>query len=88
MSIVQPNKTWQKQYKKLVKSGFKKGFINAVHLSSGTVDVYYAENPQTIIKNIPVSKNIILANVMAGQRCKIDVFDEINPNDCVVAYTY
>jgi hypothetical protein len=88
MSVVNPNKTWQKQFNRIVKSGFKKGFINAVHISSGTVDVYFAENPQTIIKNIPVSKNITMASVMAGQRCKIDIFDEINPNDMVVAYTY
>ena len=88
MSVIPPNKTWKDQHGKLVRSSFKKGFINAVHINSRTVDVYYASNPQTIVKNIPVSNSIDITTVMLQQKCRIDIFDETNPNDCVCAYTF
>lgn len=87
--IKQPlNSTFQKQEKRLVRSTFKKGFINAIHISSNTVDVYYAENPQSVIKNIPVAKNVNISTIMIGQKCRVDLFDETNPNDCALAYTF
>lgn len=82
------NQTWRQQQARLVKATFKKGFINAVYISSGTVDVYYAENPQTIIRNIPVATHITLSSALVGKRCRIDLFDETNPSDSVLAYTY
>ena len=88
MSIVPLNDTWKQQQKKLVRSVFKKGLINTVHVSSRTVDVSYAENPQTVIKNIPIANTVDISKVAVGQRCRIDMFDETNPNDCVMSYTY
>ena len=88
MSLVPTNKTFDKQQKKLVRATFKKGFVNAIHSNTATVDVYFSENPQTIIKNIPVAKSVTIASVMIGQKCRIDIFDETNPNDMVMAYTY
>lgn len=88
MSIIPVNETFKRQQKKFVRASFKKAFINSVHISSHTVDVFYAENPQSIIKNIPVADSVDIANVIAGQKCRIDLFDETNPNDGVCAYTY
>lgn len=88
MSTQPSNKIFRDQQKKLVRATFKKAFINATHVGSNTVDVYFAENPQTIIRNIPVADSVTVANIMIGQKCRIDVFDETNPNDCVMSYTY
>lgn len=88
MSKITANQTWGKQNKRLVRSTFKKGFINAIHPNSYTVDVSYAENPQTIIKSIPVAKSVDIFTIMINQRCRIDIFDETNPNDCALAYVY
>ena len=82
------NSTFKQQQKRLVRSTFKKGFISAVYPSKNTVDVAFADNPLTIMRNVPIANNVTIANVQAGQRCKVDVFDETNPNDCVCAYTY
>lgn len=88
MSGQPSNKTFQGQQAKLVRATFKKGFINAVHSNSLTVDVSYAENPLTIVRNIPIAKTVNVSLLAVGQRCRIDIFDETNPNDCVLAYTY
>lgn len=88
MSTVPFNSLYQKQNQKLIRATFKKGFVNAVNANARTVDVYYAENPQTIIRNIPVAANVAIAGVAVGNRCRIDVFDETNPSDVVMAYTY
>ncbi len=88
MSTQPSNDTFKKQQQRLVRSTFKKGFINAIHISSNTVDIYYAENPQSVTKNIPVAKNVTLAGILIGQKCRVDIFDETNPNDCCLAYTF
>jgi hypothetical protein len=88
MSRVPPNQTFQGQQKTLVRATFKKAFVNAVHAGSRTVDVYFAESPQTIIRNIPVATQIGISTIMVGSRCRVDVFDETNSSDMVMSYTY
>lgn len=88
MSVNPPNDTWKQQSKKLVRATFKKGFVVAVNTGAVTMDVSFAENPQTVLRNIPAAKSITLANVSVGQKCRVDLFDETNPNDMVVAYVY
>lgn len=88
MSQQPSNNTFKNQQNKLVRSTFKKGFINAVYIASRTVDVSYAENPLTVVRNIPVAVNVDITKVKVNQRCRVDVFDETNPNDCVLAFTY
>lgn len=88
MSTQPINDTWKNQHDKIVRSTFKKAYVNAVHASSRTVDVYFIENPQTIIRNIPVAGTVSIAAVLVGARCRIDIFDETNPNDMVMAYFY
>lgn len=82
------NKTFKNQNNKLIPATFKKAFISAVHPNSRTVDVSFAENPLTIVRNIPIASSVVIANLAAGQRCRIDVFDETNPNDMALAYAY
>lgn len=82
------NDTFVRQQKKLVKSTFKKAFINSVNISAKTVDVYYAENPQTIIRNIPVADTVDITTIVIGKKCRVDLFDETNPLDSVMAFTY
>lgn len=88
MSRVPFNDLFKKQQRSLIPSTFKKGFISAVHTNAGTVDVSFAQNPLTIVKGIPVASTVNIANVVAGQRCRVDVFDETNPKDMVMAFTY
>lgn len=88
MGVHPLNQTWKEQQKKLVRATFKKAFVNAVNVSMNTVDVYFAENPQTVIRNIPVASNVTLSSGMVGKRCRVDLFDETNPSDMVMAYTY
>ena len=88
MSRNSVNQTWAKQNKKLVTATFKKGFISAVYLNSSTADVFFVENQQTVVKGIPLASHIIASQVMVGDKCRVDVFDEKNPSDMVVAYIY
>lgn len=88
MSQTQHNDLFKKQRDKLNRATFKKGFINAVNLNSTTADVYFAESNQTIVKNIPLASHIITDQIMIGDKCRVDVFDETNPNDMVIAYVY
>lgn len=88
MSKQPVNTTFQKQQGRLVRATFKKAFISAVHANAHTVDVSYAENPLTIVRNVPIADTVDVTKLAAGQRCRIDVFDETNPNDCALAYTY
>lgn len=82
------NRTFQAQQNRLVRATFKKGFISAVYANSMTVDVSFASNPNTIMRNIPIANTVNVTKLAAGQRCRVDMFDETNPNDCVMAYTY
>ena len=50
--------------------------------------MYIVGNNQTVIRNIPVASSIDITKVNLGDRCRVDMFDEKNPNDMVVAYTY
>lgn len=88
MSVVPTNQLFKQQQKRLVPATFKKAFINAVNASTKTVDVYYAQNPQTIIRGIPISNNVDVSTLTVGKKCRVDLFDENNPRDCVMAYTF
>ena len=88
MSPTPFNDTFKNQNKKLIRATFKKAIINQVYANSATADVYFAGNPQTIIKGIPLAANIQPSQVMPQDKCRVDVFDETNPSDMVVAYIY
>jgi hypothetical protein len=74
--------------RKINPATFKKGVISKLNTSNGTADVYFVENSQNIIKNIQFASNVDLTKITAGMRCRVDIFDETNPSDMVIAYTY
>lgn len=88
MSQVPFNDVFKRQQKKLVPSTFKRAIINQVHPSNGTADVYFIDNPQTLVKSIPLANSVNIFYATKGTRCRVDIFDEKNPNDMVVAYIY
>ena len=69
-------------------ASFKRGIISAIYSGSFTADIIILGNTQTILKNVSLSSAINIQTVKVGMKCRIDMFDETNPNDCVVAYVY
>ena len=78
---------------------FKRGIISAIHIQQGTADVQIVGNQNTTLKNIPLSSAIATSlalvstqasnpNIQVGDKCLLFMFDETNPNDCVVVCAY
>lgn len=85
--IDRPNKEiCDMQVNKYLAVTFKKGIINRVYASS--VDVQIVGSQQAIIKGIKLAKHIDITTLNVGDRCRLDMFDESNPSDMVVAYIY
>jgi hypothetical protein len=82
------NKLYKNIAKRQNPSTFKKAVISSVNKGSGTANAYFIENPQNTINNIPFSSAVDIANVVPGTKCRVDIFDETNPTDMVIAYTY
>ena len=82
------NEVFKKQNAHLLPATFKKAVISAVQASNFTADVYYVENQNTVIRAIPFASHIDATKVMAGDKCRVDCFDEKNSRDCVIAYIY
>ena len=86
MSIIPINKTWEQQQAKLVKATHKLGVVNGINIAARTLNVAFTENPQTIVKNIPVASGINMKNITVGMQCRVDLFNETNSGNMVVAY--
>jgi hypothetical protein len=91
------NKIFKKQVKNLIPAVRKKAIIQQVVLLDvdtgviGSLSISFVDNPQTIIKNVPVANSVYSGagnTVAVGSRCVVDIFDETNSNDMVVVYTY
>lgn len=82
------NELYRKQNQKLIRATFKKGLIVSVNLAASTADVSIVGNPSTILKNVPFASHIIASLVIPNDKCRLDLFDETNPNDMVIAYIY
>jgi hypothetical protein len=78
----------KKVQKNINPATFKKAVISSVNISSNTADVYFVDNPQTTIKAIPFAASMNASLVQSGSKCRVDIFDETNPDDMVIAYTY
>lgn len=76
------------QNTKVTPETFKRGTIVAIHKESCSADVIIVGSNESIAKNVPLSSAINANVVMPGDRCRIDMFDETNPDDSVIAYTY
>jgi len=67
---------------------FKKGILAKVYPDTATADVTIVGSTQSILKNIPMSSAVDPSDAKIGDRCRIDMFDESNPSDSVIAYIY
>jgi hypothetical protein len=67
---------------------YKKGVIAKISLDTASADVTVVGSNQNVLKNIPFSSAIDLNDITVGDKCRIDMFDESNPSDSVIAYTY
>ena len=89
MPITLPyNEFVKKQNDKNTTIPLRKGIINAVYPESWTADVQIIGSVQTIVKSVPISLALAIGDIRVGDKCKLDVFDESNQIDIVVAYTY
>lgn len=88
MSKVPFNDLYKKQNNKLVRATFKKAFVSSVNVSAFTADVIFAENPNNTVRSIPLASHIDATLINVNDRCRVDIFDETNPSDMVVAYIY
>lgn len=86
MSIQTANSIFKQQQGRLVKATHKRGTISSVNISSRTANVYFTENPQTVVRNVPVAAGIDINGVLPGMQCRVDTFDENTPNSMVVSY--
>lgn len=82
------NPFYKKQNQALIEDDYKKAVISAVNPGSRQVDIYFIRNPDTVIRGVAVAAHIPVNDSIIGLRCKVDVFDEVNPKDMVVAYIY
>ena len=73
--------------KRNISESFKRGIIQKVYLDFWTADVQVVGSTQTLLKNIPLSSAVPLT-VAIGDWCRLDLFDETNSSDMVVAYIY
>ncbi len=87
------SKLYKKQNERIIPSFHKKGVIVFVNNNGSLANLYFLDNPQTIIKNVPVSYPAQTAitytyNKTTNLRCVVDIFDETNSSQMIVAYTY
>lgn len=82
------NEIFKKQTSTLITSTFKKAVVSAVQAQNNTADVYFVDSPNTVIRSIPLASHIDATKVMVGDKCRVDLFDEKNSRDMVIAYCY
>jgi len=78
----------EQQNKKYIETAQLKAVVNYVYLDAWCADVQVIGSISSILKKVPISLAIDRSDIRAGDKCKIDVFDVNNPQDCVLAYTY
>lgn len=88
MSVIPTNQTFKDQNKNLIPATFKKAVISAVNPTAFTADVVFSENPSNVIRSVSFAAHIDVTKVIQGDKCRVDVFDENNPRDMVIAYIY
>lgn len=81
-------------YKRLTPEFRRRGVVTKIYGGGRAVDLYFVDNPQTIVKNIPVSipSQAYLLSIIGSfgnvVKCVVDIFNETNSRDMVVAYVY
>jgi hypothetical protein len=89
------SKLYQKQNSRLIASTRKKAIIMNSNPGANTVDLSFVDNLQTLVKGVRVSNSTIgelitLQNqgITSNIKCVVDIFDETNVSQMIVAYTY
>lgn len=88
MSLHSYNDTFKRQNKRLLPATFKKGFISSVNTGTRTANIYLTDNPNTLIRGVPLATHINVATLHPGAQCRVDVFNEQTTNNMVIAYTW
>lgn len=91
------SKLYQKNNQRLIPSMRKKAVIVNFNRIGTSVSMYFLDNPQTIIKNVPASvdvQNYLEASAYINNsnsiaiNCVVDIFDESNLSQMIIAYVY
>ena len=80
------NSIWKQQNSKLQPATSKRGIISAVNVGAKTADVCFTQNPQTVVRSIPISGSINPATLTAGMQVGVDTYNETSPNSMVITY--
>lgn len=91
MSRTPYNDVFKMQNNKLLPSTFKKGIISSVNVAGRTVNVSFVQNPNVIVKGIPLAAHIVIPAIpsqMIGQSCRVDLFNETANGTMVIAYLF
>lgn len=102
MNIAQ-GKAFQAQVKRLIPPDTRRGVITQIYSNSSdpttqfpgmSVDLYFVDNPQTVIKKVPVAyaSQAYLQSIIGSSgnivRCVVQLFNEANARDMVVSFVY
>lgn len=82
------NQLYKNQNRKLIPDKLRKAIVSKVNVSQRQADIYFVNNPETVVKNVPVSNAVDINSLAEGDRVKIDLFDETNPKDIIIGYSY
>lgn len=88
MSKVALNQTFKHQQKTLVPATFKRATISSINLNTRSANVYFSENPQTVVKNILIASNINIAGLTPGMLVRVDTFSETSTTGMVISYVF
>lgn len=88
MSKVPFNQTFKHQQKTLIPATFKRATISSVNLNTLTANVYFSENPQTVVKNILVASSINILSLTPGMQVRVDTFSETSTTGMVISYVF
>lgn len=82
------NQIFKDQNGNLIPSSIKKAIVSSVNVTLRQANIYYINNPETVIQNVPLSNTVDATALTPGDKVKVDIFDETNPKDIVIAYSY
>lgn len=82
------NQIFKQQNQKLLPATFKKGTISSYNPTARTVNVTFSENPNVVIKSIPLAAHITSNTITIGRSCRVDLFQETVSGQMVVSYVF
>lgn len=80
------NGVFKLQTKRLNPTTAKRGTISAINAAARTVDVRFIENPQTVIRSIPLAGSIDANSLQVGMQVGVDTYNETAPYSMVITY--